>query len=62
MVHILVRLIFTLNNPLKIQLHQGQYLSMYNIYIVEILPQLREGIFQATLKNIATKYFSHHTQ
>lgn len=41
---LLVNLIFALNDPSKIRLHQGQCLSIYNTYEIEISPQLREGI------------------
>lgn len=44
MMQLLVNLTFALNDPSKIWLHQGQYLSIYNTDEVEISPQLREGI------------------
>ena len=47
---LLIKLIFVLNNTLNIWLHQGEYLSIYNTYEVEISPHLVQGIFQAIIK------------
>ena len=49
MIQLLVKLVFASNNPLKIRVHQGQYLSTYNTYGVEISLQLKKCIFQTTL-------------
>ena len=42
MIQLLVKLIFVLNNPLKIRLHQGQYHLIYNTHGTRISPKLRQ--------------------